>query len=169
MLRTPSTARIRVGRPADAADVAAVFRDSWQLAYTGILPEPYLSRLLAARDATWWGRALRSSEAILVLDVAGTLAGYATFGRARTACRFKGEIYELYLAPVYQGCGYGEHLFEACRAKLDQHKISGLLVWALAENTQAADFYHRRGGRPVGRQFELMGRQRVAKVAFGWP
>jgi GNAT superfamily N-acetyltransferase len=169
MLRTPSTVRIRVGRPADAADVATVFRDSWRLAYTGMLPEPYLSRMLTARDATWWSRAMRSSEAILVLDVAGTLAGYATFGRARTPSRYRGEIYELYLAPIYQGVGYGEHLFEACRSKLDAHKVRGLLVWALAENTQALDFYHRRGGRPVGRQFELMGRQRVEKIAYGWP
>jgi GNAT superfamily N-acetyltransferase len=158
-----------VGRPADAAEVANVFRESWKLAYTGMLPEPYLSRLLAARDATWWGRAMKSSDAILVLDVAGTTAGYATFGRARTRSRYRGEIYELYLAPTYQGLGYGEWLFEGCRARLDKHRIPGLIVWSLAENTHAQDFYWRRGGRPIGRQVELMGRQRVEKIAYGWP
>jgi ribosomal protein S18 acetylase RimI-like enzyme len=170
MLRQPSIARIRVGRPADAADIAGVFADSWRLAYAGLIPEPALGRIIARRDATWWSKTLKSKDAVLVLEVGGKLAGYATFGRARAPGRHGGEIYELYLGPVYQGLGFGEQMFEACRARLDHHRIKGLVVWALADNTQACHFYWRRGGRPVAASKERFGDSATLdKVAFAWP
>lgn len=171
MLRKSTSARIRVGRPADAADIAGVFAESWRLAYAGMIPEPALGRIIATRDATWWGKTLKSKEAVLVMEVGDKLAGYATYGRARVAGkRYAGEIYELYLGPVYQGLGFGEHMFEACRARLDHHKIKGLIVWALADNTQACHFYWRRGGRPVAATKErFAGGAALEKVAFGWP
>ena len=69
-------------------------------------------------------------------------------GPARIDCLAKGEIYELYLAPIYQGLGFGERLFETCRFRLDKARLDGLIVWALNENEAAIDFYVRRGGRP---------------------
>ena len=96
-------------------------------------------------------RLIARDRDLLVLDAAGVVAGYATFGRSRGSRIYQGEIYELYLAPVYQGIGLGEHLFEACRNRFDDRSLNGLMVWALAENDDAVDFYWRRGGRPVGR------------------
>ena len=78
------------------------------------------------------------------------VAGYATVGPARVRGEYEGEIYELYVTPTYQGLGFGERLFEACRYHLDARQLSGLIVWALADNMAATDFYWRRGGRPVG-------------------
>jgi ribosomal protein S18 acetylase RimI-like enzyme len=169
MLRSPSTVQIRSARPTDAADLARVFKDSWTLAYTGIMPPKALAQLLSKREVKWWTQALRSSEQILVLEVGGTIAGYATMGRSRARGKYQAEIYELYLAPVYQGCGFGEHLFEACRHRLDDRGLKGLLVWALVDNSQACHFYWRRGGRPVASVTEVFDRSRLEKVAFGWP
>ena len=169
MLRQPSTVRIRVGLPADAADLAIVCRESWRLAYAGLLPETHLARLIATRTPAWWAGAARSSGGIVALDVGGKLAGYATCGRARNRSRYQGEIFELYLAPTYQGLGFGEHLFEACRARLDRKGLNGLLVWALTDNAHACQFYWSRGGRPVATAMETFDRQRIAKTAFGWP
>ena len=45
---------------------------------------------------------------------------------------------------------------------------SGLIVWALLDNTQACDFYWRRGGRPVTSAFTKIGGARLEKVAFTW-
>ena len=69
-------------------------------------------------------------------------------GSSRQRGPYQGEIYELYLDPIYQGLGLGEHLFEGCRHTLDMRKLNGLIVWALLDNTAACDFYWRRGGRP---------------------
>lgn len=119
-------------------------------------------------NADWWTGALKSGENVLVLEVAGTVAGYATSGPARSRGCYEGEIYEIYLAPTYQGLGLGELLFEGCRNRLDGRRLKGLVVWALAANTPAIEFYWRRGGRPVARSFERFGRTRLEKIAFGW-
>ena len=66
-----------------------------------------------------------------------------------------------------QGLGFGERLFEACRYQLDTRQMCGLIVWALADNTTAADFYWRRGGRPVGVGFERFGPRKLKKIAAG--
>jgi hypothetical protein len=46
--------------------------------------------------------------------------------------------------------------------------MCGLIVWALADNTTAADFYWRRGGRPVGVGFERFGPRKLKKIAYAW-
>ena len=79
----------------------------------------------------------------------------------------EGEIYELYLAPPFQGLG-SVSLFESCRAGLDERRLNGLIVWALAENTPAIEFYWRRGGRPVMRAFDRIGGAKLEKIAFTW-
>jgi ribosomal protein S18 acetylase RimI-like enzyme len=170
MLRSPSTVRIRMARQADANQLAQVFKESWLNAYQGILPEDHLTRLVRKRDTDWWKRALESSEPVLVLEMAGVVAGYATYGVCRSRGRgANGEIYELYLLPVYQGIGLGEHLFEACRNRLDEKGLKGLIVWALVENTTACHFYWRRGGRPKHSATEVFGAKRLEKAAFLWP
>lgn len=168
MLRSPSTVQIRSARPSDAHRLAAVFKDSWTLAYTGILPHNALAQIVGKRDAAWWAAALKTSEPILVMEVGSAIAGYATCGTSRARGRSQGEIYELYLDPVHQGLGFGEYLFEACRNRLDERGLKGLLVWALIDNTQACHFYWRRGGRPVGSTTEMFGTAKLEKVAFTW-
>ena len=89
-------------------------------------------------------------------------------GSSRQRGPYQGEIYELYLDPIYQGLGLGEHLFEGCRHTLDMRKLNGLIVWALLDNTAACDFYWRRGGRPIASAFTRIGGERLEKVAFAW-
>ncbi len=168
MLGSSSDIKVRKSKAADAAALAGVFAGSWRLAYSGIIPGAHLEDLIRRRGQAWWLNAIRSGDEILTLTFAGKITGYATFGRARARAPFKGEIYELYLAPDYQGLGFGEHLFEACRHGLDERGLRGLLVWALADNEGACDFYRRRGGRAVGRTLERMGEAQLKKIAFGW-
>jgi len=165
-----STAKIvvRRGVPRDAKDLANIFRDSWLLAYRGIIPHLHLESMVRRRGADWWASALRSGEGTLVLELDRKLAGYASCGKARARSRYEGEIYELYLAPLYQGLGLGERLFEGCRHRLDTRGLKGLIVWSLTENAAAMDFYWRRGGRPVGQAHELIGGANLHKTAFGW-
>lgn len=168
MLGSTLDITVRRGRAADAQSLVEVHRDAWRLAYRGIIPHLHLETMIQRRGLDWWRSAVRSGEGLLVLDVAGTIAGYATHGASRTKGPYRGEIYELYLAPVYQGLGLGEHLFEACRARLDNRRLPGLLVWALVENTSATAFYWQRGGRPVLSTFDRIGGAKLEKVAFAW-
>ncbi len=152
----------------DGPALSVVFRDCWRNAYAGIIPAMHLERMIQTRDAKWWDNAIKRDGDMLVLEVGSMVAGYATFGRSRGSRKYQGEIYEIYLAPVYQGLGFGEHLFEACRHNLDMRRLRGLIVWALADNARATDFYWRRGGRPVSEINEQFGAVKLAKLAFTW-
>ena len=160
---------VRQARLRDAPALAAVFAESWMLAYRGIIPHGHLSTMIARRGPAWWRESLKRPDGIIVLEAGGRTAGYATFGPARQAGgRPRGEIYELYLSPQYQGMGLGERLFESARQRLDTQRLDGLVVWALSENHSACDFYWRRGGRPIQRSTERFGGKSLPKTGFGW-
>jgi GNAT superfamily N-acetyltransferase len=168
MLNQSLEVSVRNARPADAGEIAQVFRDSWRLAYTGILPALHLEREIMRRDATWWRRAIAAERNLLVALHGDTITGYATCGRARAGGRDGGEIYELYLTPVYQGLGIGEHLFESCRATLDGLDLERLIVWALEGNDRARAFYISCGGRPTRRSCVRIGKVLSTRIAFEW-
>jgi ribosomal protein S18 acetylase RimI-like enzyme len=169
MLSSSVNACVCKGRAADAEALAAVFADAWRQAYRGIIPHSHLELIIDRRGPHWWRKAARSNDGIMTLVVGDEVAGYATFGSNRTRGSKRGEIYELYVAPSHQGLGFGEYLFESCRNDLDKLKYRGLVVWALADNTIATDFYWRRGGRPFAEVDDNVGGRSVSKVGFLWP
>ncbi len=60
---------------------------------------------------------MAAGNAVSVLDFAGSLGGYVTFGRARNRSDlYPFQIYELYLKPEFQGLGFGRRLFGAARS-----------------------------------------------------
>jgi len=168
MLGESSKCEIRRGKLADAAALSEIFRSTWRQAYLGIIPHLHLESMIQRRNAEWWHATIRSGQGVLVVQVGANIAGYATLGTARVRGAHEGEIYEIYVMPTHQGLGFGEHLFEACRHHLDTQQLSGLIVWALADNEIATEFYWRRGGRPAGLGFERFGNKKLKKIAFAW-
>ena len=168
MLGSPAKVRVRNGKAADAKALSRIYKESWLVAYRGIIPHDHLDKMIREHTPEWWRDAMKGGDSTLVLEMGGTVAGYATLGAARQRSAYQGEIYELYLDPVYQGLGLGEHLFEGCRHVLDMRKLNGLLVWALIDNEAACNFYWRRGGRPIGSAFTRIGGAKLEKVAFAW-
>jgi GNAT superfamily N-acetyltransferase len=148
---------VRPARPADASQLADVYASSWREAYSGIIPAVTLERMIVRRSAVWW-RDILSRRAVLVLDVNGTVAGYASFaparGRGQTSAA---EEQELYLRPEYQGIGLGVRLFSATLERIKSRGYARVLVRALAENDRANGFYLRYGGRLVSRSDESLG------------
>jgi GNAT superfamily N-acetyltransferase len=168
MLGSGSKVCVRKGKVADAPSIAEVFRESWLLAYRGIIPHLALEGYIRRRSPEWWRSAMRSGDGVLVLELDGKVVGYATFGSTRSRGPYQGEIYELYLDPVHQGLGLGERLFESCRHALDMRKLRGLIVWALLDNMPACHFYWRRGGRPIATGMTKIGTAKLEQVAFAW-
>lgn len=168
MLSIRTDAIVRPARMSDASALAAVHRDTWLQTYRGMIPHCELESMLKRRRAVWWRSAIAAGETILALELSGDLIGYATCGRARCRRLAGGEIYELYLLPTYQGLGLGEVLFEGCRGVLDESGYQGLIIWVLAENDPAQNFYWARGGRPIAKTHQRIGSTRLEKVAFVW-
>lgn len=168
MLGTSSKFQVRPGQRSDAQCLTRVFQSVWRHTYTGIIPKLHLDGMIGARGPSWWRRAAQSRDTLLTARYDGEIIGYATCGAARYQGPLRGEIYELYLLPDFQGLGFGEFLFEACRYQLDQQSRRGLIVWALTANTGAHSFYLRRGGRPVSNSYVTMAGERIEKIGFGW-
>ncbi|QBK32112.1 MAG: N-acetyltransferase [Roseitalea porphyridii] len=166
---TALTIDIRPADPRDAPGIAEVHEAAWQNAYAGIIPYKALRTMIGRRDHRWWQRAIRRGTSVMVLDLGGLIAGYVTYGlnRAR-ALPQDGEVYEIYLRPEYQGVGFGTRLFAAARGRLTSHGCKGLVVWALADNDGAVDFYRGQGGRAVAEGAENFDGRKLAKIAFVW-
>jgi ribosomal protein S18 acetylase RimI-like enzyme len=163
------TIDIRKAELRDAAAIADVHQDAWRGAYSGIIPHRTLARMINRRGPDWWANAIRRAATVLVIEIGGKLAGYATIGknRARELSQ-QGEIYELYLLPEYQGIGLGSRLFSAAKAKLAESGLRGLVVWALEENAGALSFYEGAGGRDIAEGVEVFEQKALKKVAFVW-
>ena len=166
---TTSLISIRTAKPDDAEALAAAHGEAWRLAYQGIIPHLNLERMIARRNAAWWAEAVARRSPILVLEYDGAAVGYATFGRARARrSPYQGEIFEIYVSPVYQGLGFGGRLFRAARSALIDARLNGLVVWALADNDMACAFYRALGGREVAESAESFGKKTLKKIAFAW-
>ena len=163
------TVDIRKAEPGDADAIAEVHRTAWQGAYAGIIPYRALTAMINRRGSQWWANAIRRSATILVVEIGGKVAGYATLGRNRAReLAQQGEIYELYLRPEYQGIGLGTRLFSEARSRLKSHGLKGLVVWALEDNQNALAFYAGAGGRDVAEGVEIFEQRALKKVAFVW-
>ena len=107
---------IRRPRKADAEEIASVHDAAWRDAYRGVIPGRELERMIARRGPRWWNSAIARGSRLLVLDFDEAIGGYASYGRNRVpSLPYHGEIFELYLAPEFQGLGFGRRLFEAAR------------------------------------------------------
>jgi ribosomal protein S18 acetylase RimI-like enzyme len=125
--------------------------------------------MIARRGLRWWQNAVGKRAPLLVLDFRGEAAGYVTFGRCRLGnFPFRGEIFELYIHPTYQGLGLGQKLFAGARQRLAELRLKGLLVWALVDNEAACGFYLSLGGKPIAEGSESFGETALRKIAFAW-
>jgi ribosomal protein S18 acetylase RimI-like enzyme len=160
---------IRRALPGDAEQIAAVHDAAWREAYRGIIPGRELERLIARRGPDWWRAAVLQGSRLLVLSLHGAVGGYVSYGRNRApSLDFGGEIFELYLAPEYQGLGFGSRLFRAGRRDLADNGLNTMIVWTLSDNQRAIDFYKRLGGEPVRRASEYFGGEKLGRLALGF-
>ena len=163
------TIDIRRAEPRDAVAIASVHLEAWRGAYAGIIPHKALTSMINRRGVDWWANAIRCAATVLVVEIGGVIAGYATIGRNRAReLPQQGEIYELYLRPEYQGIGLGSRLFAAARRRLADHGLKGLVVWALEENDNALAFYAGAGGRDIAEGVEVFEHKALKKIAFVW-
>ncbi|WP_432286230.1 GNAT family N-acetyltransferase [Aminobacter sp. BA135] len=163
------TIDIRKAEPRDADAIAEVHHEAWRGAYSGIIPHRALNTMINRRGGEWWANAIRRAATVLVIEIGGKIAGYATLGRNRAReLKQQGEIYELYLRPECQGIGLGSRLFAAARQRLADHGLKGMVVWALEENDNALAFYSGAGGRDIAEGVEVFDHKALKKVAFVW-
>ena len=162
-----NTVSIRRARAADASGLSAVFDAAWREAYQGVIPGLALERFLARRGPSAWRGMIGGGRGLAVVEFDERIAGYAAYGPARErTMRAEGEIDELYIAPEFQGLGFGTRLFRAVRNDLIDRGLTRIGVWALADNARACAFYERLGGVPGPEGIERVSGVGLPRIAY---
>ena len=160
---------IRRAETADAAAIAQAHRASWGQAYAGLIPHRPLRNMLDRRDEHWWAKAARGSATILLIEVAGIVAGYTTLGLNRVrSLPYDGEVYELYLRPEYQGMGLGSSLFCEARRLLTSLGCNGVVAWCLEDSDVTSRFFRSHGGVDIAEGVEDFAGRQLRKIGFAW-
>ena len=162
---------VRVAQPADAAEVARVYIESWHDTYPAILSSALLCSMTPKGQTARWLAAIRNQrrESVLVAENAQVgIVGMASVGPSRDrVLAYDGEVYTLYVDPAYYGRGAGRALLKAAFALLRQRGRTSCVIWAHAGNN-ARFFYETMGGAVVAERKARMMGDVVPEMAFGW-
>lgn len=140
----------------DLLAVSRIYVDTWQTAYRGIVPQPFLDSLSPERRAS--SQPMTSPRPSLLLLEGETPIGVSSFGRGRLESKKDwGEIVSLYLLPAYWGRGYGRMLMDGVLSQLSRMGYQDIYLWALEKNHRARRFYERYG-------FTLSGETKIDSI-----
>ena len=168
--------KIRRGTRADAAAIGRIHVETWQAAYSGLLPDRMLAEMSDVRQSAWWARALSDpgeQRGIFVADDEQMgVVGFGSCGPLREAIdgfdrRRTGEVYTLYVEPDFQNRGLGRRLLDALFRQLRADGCRTVVLWMLAGNPTRF-FYEGMGGVSIGRRREPFAGINVEEVAYVW-
>jgi GNAT superfamily N-acetyltransferase len=145
------TARLRRGRPSDAAAIAALHLAARRDAM------PYLPALRGDEDVRAWMRdTLLPKAEVWVAEIDGRPVGYL------------GLVHDLldhlYVGPEHQRQGVGGLLL----AKAKALRPGGLRLYAFQRNRHARAFYEARGFTPLSFSDGAGNEEREPDVLYGW-
>ena len=151
---------IRRATVADASVIAAVRIDSWRATYRGIIPDDYLDGMKVEDSTAIWSRILSATSSaanVFVAEVDGEVLGFAAGMTLKEAkLGYDSELTAIYLEPSVQRAGIGRRLVAHVAATLASAGANNMLVWVLAENRQARQFY------------EMLGAELLVEQSFSW-
>lgn len=133
--------------------VAHVHVRAWQAAYRGLMPDDYLAGLRPEDRARHYnfGTLDPGRPRTLVAVEVDTVLGFTTIAPARDEdAAGQGEIYALYVEPGCWGRGVGRALTAAARGELHGLGFRKAVLWVVAGNARAEQFYRADGWNPDG-------------------
>ena len=156
----------------DAALIAQVRIDSWRAAYRGMIPDAYLDGMKVEDSTRMWTRVLDAASdaaCTFVAEVEGELVGFAAgITLAERKLDFDAELTALYVLPSAQRAGIGRRLLTEVAATLGAAGAPNMLVWVLAQNGKARDFFVHLDARLLAEQTFKWDELDLIEVAYGW-
>jgi GNAT superfamily N-acetyltransferase len=174
------TADVRLALPDDAPGIASVQVRGWQVAYRGIVPDPFLDAMSIPERTERWrsivsgalgdtdaaGRPVHSTTFVAVEDE--EVIGFASVGARRDESdAASGELWALYVDPDRWRHNAGRRLIDAATSELSSRGYRRAVLWVLEANDRGRRFYEAVGWGPDGgrAQFPIAGVD-IAEVRY---
>lgn len=156
---------VRRATTEDASRLAEVHIASWRTAYRGEFPDDFLDGLDIDARRQFFLRTISGGSIVLVSEGDGVVAGFCLIGDADR--QGWGEILAIYVHPDQWGEGHGHRLIGAAEDELREMGHQRALLWVLAGNSRARDFYQRQGWvRAAPMRIEEIGGVQVTEVSY---
>ncbi len=163
---------IRPATPADALAIAQVRVDAWRITYRGMIPAEYLAAMKVEDSRVLWERVLTAAPNTTNTFVAERDGGVVGFASGMMLAEPKhgldAELSAVYLTPGAQRAGIGRQLVAAVAAAQRAHGATGLIVWVIAKNKVARDFYERMGAELLVEQPFTWDGMDLVEAGYGW-
>ncbi len=136
---------IRLGVPADAAEVARVFVQAWRGGYRGLVDD----RIIDGLDATVWSlnfarRLADDALTTIVWPAEDCLLGFA-ISRVDQQFSNVGYLASLYVDPAASGRGIGSALLAEVLQAFRRDGLTTGSLWVFSANHRARRLYERWG------------------------
>jgi ribosomal protein S18 acetylase RimI-like enzyme len=156
----------------DAAAIATLRVDSWRTTYRGVMPDAYLDGMRAEESAEMWLQVLNAdlpTIAVFVAEAGTELVGFAA-GMLLMPEKFdlNAELTAIYLKPIAQRGGVGRRLLSMIASALQLQGATGLLVWVIAGNQAARQFYEQMGAELLIEQPFTWDGLDLMETGYGW-
>ncbi len=163
---------IRIAKQEDAEIVSSINIQSCKELYKGILSDDFLNSM----DIVAFAEKLRKNYANGFLDYVveddNQIVGYFNLRPTSPKNHVEGyntELYAIYMLPNQKRKGYGSICFEYIKQLLKTRGENQFVVWCLAKNTIANNFYQKLGGKLVQQKTEdQFGTQNLQLNAYGF-
>ena len=132
---------IRKAFPEDANSLNDCIISCWLSAYKGIVPDEYLSNMLAEKD----NRAKKCKDNLIN---PGNCEYFCVFYKNKMIGfliihKTDGEIWAIYLVEEFCGKGYGKKVFDFAINELRLLGHTQISLWVFEENNRARRFYEK--------------------------
>ena len=152
---------IRLSETSDSLRIAEIQIATWRSAYSGIVPEQFLSSMsVAAHERSWRGHIGHPHSPLFVATRAAECIGFCHVTPARDpdldGCA---EVVAIYVAPQWQRQGAGGLLVSSALEFAASSRYESLTLWVLALNSAGRSFYEQAGFTTDGhqKQFSISG------------
>jgi ribosomal protein S18 acetylase RimI-like enzyme len=166
---------LRRANVADAEAIAAVRIESWLATYRGMIPDAYLDSMQLEESIIHWRTILEALPAagericVFVAESEGQVIGFASgMLLPEPKLDMKAELTAVYLRPAWQRSGIGRRMVQKVARTLQAQGSNSLLVWVIAENAIARNFYEELGGALLLEQKFSWDSLDLMEAGYGW-
>ena len=166
---------LRSATVADAEAIAAVRIESWLATYRGMIPDEYLDSMKLEESILHWRTILEALPAagericVFVAEAEGQVIGFASgMLLPEPKLDMKAELTAVYLRPAWQRSGIGRRMVQKVARTLQAQGSNSLLVWVIADNAIARNFYEELGGALLHEQKFSWDGLDLMEAGYGW-